>query len=170
MKQIDRLLLFQGNRCFFCEQPIPDGEASVEHLVASSNGGNNDDDNCVACCKSLNAAFGNRPYKEKLRAIVSHRGQFVCPMQSGSRIEVLASLTGPATDSKARVAAVVADLQKRGASRPRKVTTLRNTIAAVFQKQLTEEQLSSLFANLRAAGHIVVNESNVTYNLPPTGA
>ena len=91
-------------------------------------------------------------------------------MQVGSRIEVSISLSGPASDSKARIAAVVADLQKRGASRPRKVTTLRNTIAAVFQKQLTEDQLSSLFTNLVAAGFIIVNESNVAYNLPPTGA
>lgn len=170
MKQLDRLLLFQGNRCFFCEQPIPEGEASVEHLVASSNGGSNDDENCVACCKSLNAAFGNRPYKEKLRAVVSHRGKFICPAQPGSKVEVSAALTGPASDSKARMAAVISDLQKRGASRPRKVATLRNTIAAVFQKQLTEEHLSSLFENLEAAGHIVVKESNVTYNLPPAGA
>ena len=170
MKQLDRLLLFQGNRCFFCEHPIPEGEASVEHLVASSNGGSNDDENCVACCKSLNAAFGNRPYKEKLRAIVSHRGQFCCPMLSSSRLEATITLVGPSSDSKARIAAVVADLQKRGASRPRKIATLRNTIAAVFQKQLTEEQLSSLFSNLVAAGYIVVNEANVTYNLSPAGA
>ena len=170
MKQLDRLLLFQGNRCFFCEQPIPEGEASVEHLVASSNGGHNEDDNCVACCKSLNAAFGNRPYKEKLRALVSHRGQFTCPMQSGSRVEVAIALTLPAADSKSRMSAAVADLHKRGASRPRKVATLRNTIASVFQKQLTDEQLDVLFNNLVAAGYVTVNESNVTYNLPSTGA
>lgn len=169
MKQLDRLLLFQGNRCFFCEQPIPDGEASIEHLVASSNGGSNDDDNCVACCKSLNAAFGNRPYKEKLRAVVSHRGQFMCPMQPGSKVEVAISLSAPASDSKSRIAAAVADLRKRGASRPRKAATLRNTLAAVFQKQLTEEQLDALFNNLVAAGYVVVNGSNVTYDLPPTG-
>jgi 5-methylcytosine-specific restriction endonuclease McrA len=50
MKQLERLLFLQGHRCFFCQQTIPDGEASVEHLVASSNGGGNEDDNCVACC------------------------------------------------------------------------------------------------------------------------
>ena len=170
MKQLDRLLLFQGNRCFFCEQPIPDGEASVEHLVASSNGGSNDDENCVACCKSLNAAFGNRPYKEKLRAIVSHHGKFLCPAQPGAKAEVSAAVTGPTADSKSRMAAVISDLQKRGASRPRKVATLRNTIAAAFQKHFTNDQLSSVFSNLVAAGHIVVKESNVTYNLPPTDA
>lgn len=170
MKQLDRLLLFQGNRCFFCDREIPDGEASVEHLVASSNGGGNDDENCVACCKTLNAAFGNRPYKDKLRAIISHRGHFVCPMQTGSRVEATVTLVAPANDAKARIAAVLADLRKRGASRPRKVATLRNTIASVFQKQLSEEALSSLFTNLVAAGYVVVNEANVTYNLPPAEA
>ena len=36
MKQLERLLFLQGNVCFFCQQPLPAGEASVEHLVAAS--------------------------------------------------------------------------------------------------------------------------------------
>jgi hypothetical protein len=170
MKQLDRLLFFQGNRCFFCEQPIPEGEASVEHLVASSNAGSNDDDNCVACCRSLNAAFGNRSYKEKLRAILSHRGRFNCPMSTSKKAEAAPSLSACAFDLKTHVTPVVADLQKRGASRPTKVATLRNTIASVFQKKLNEDQLSVLFNHLVAVGYVVVNESSVTYNLPPMGA
>jgi hypothetical protein len=31
MKQIERLLVLQGQRCFFCDSPIPEGEARVEH-------------------------------------------------------------------------------------------------------------------------------------------
>lgn len=81
MKQIDRLLLFQGHRCFFCDEPIPEGEASVEHLVASKNGGGNGDDNCVVCCKTLNTALGHLSYKEKLRAILNHRPRFTCPLR-----------------------------------------------------------------------------------------
>ena len=57
MKQLERLLFLQGNVCFFCQQPLPAGEASVEHLVATSNGGAKDDDNCVVCCKSVNVAL-----------------------------------------------------------------------------------------------------------------
>ena len=91
-------------------------------------------------------------------------------MQAGSRVEAAVTLVVPANDAKARIATVLADLRKRGASRPRKVATLRNTIASVFQKQLSEEALSSLFANLVAAGYVVVNETNVTYNLPPAEA
>ena len=169
MKQLERLLLFQGQRCFFCDQPIPSGEASVEHLVATANGGANEDDNCVACCKALNAAFGSRPYKEKLRAILSHRGAFTCPRSHNSGAEAGAQLATLAEASTGRLAVVVADLQKRGASKPRKVETLRNTIAATFQKQLTENELSSLFANLLASGYITVNGANVSYNLPAKG-
>lgn len=142
----------------------------MEHLVATSNGGSNDDDNCVACCKSLNAAFGNRPYKEKLRAIVSHRGKFICPAQPGSNVVSAVSPTGPAAESTPCMTAVISDLQKRGASRPRKVATLRNTIAAVFQKKITEDELTSLLESLETSGCIVVKENNVTYNLPPASA
>ncbi len=170
MKQLDRLLLFQGNRCFFCDEPIPEGEASVEHLVASANGGTNEDDNCVACCKSLNAAFGSRPYKEKLRAVLSHRGKFICPRHSAnSRAESAVNLAAPAAASNGKLAAVLSDLQKRGASRPRKVETLKNTIASVFQKQLSEDELNVVFANLVSAGYVIVKENSVTYSLP-TGA
>lgn len=170
MKQLDRLLLFQGHRCFFCDQPIPDGEASVEHLVASANGGTNDDDNCVVCCKALNTAFGSRPYKDKLRAIINHRGQFSCPRSAASTSAVAIMLTTPNQLANGKFAAVIADLQRRGSARPRKVLTLRNTISALFQKQISEDEVNSLVANLLAAGHIVVNGASVSYNLPAKSA
>ena len=69
MKQLERLLFLQGNRCFFCGDFIPEGEASVEHLVAISNGGPKEDENCVVCCRTVNAALGNLPIKSKLQAI-----------------------------------------------------------------------------------------------------
>ena len=50
MKQ-QRLLFLQGSRCFFCGETIPIGEASIEHLVATSNGGAKDDENCVVCAR-----------------------------------------------------------------------------------------------------------------------
>ena len=79
MKQLERLLFLQGQRCFFCQQPISPGEASVAHLNATSNGGTKDDENCVACCKAVNAALGNLSFKGKLQAVVNQRGAFVCP-------------------------------------------------------------------------------------------
>jgi hypothetical protein len=61
---------------------------------------------------------------------------------------------------------VVADLQKRGAARPRRIGTLKNTIAAIFQKKLAEDELTALVSELESRGHIVVDETKVAYLLP----
>ena len=105
MKQLERLLFLQGNVCFFCQQPIPAGEASVEHLVASTNGGAKDDENCVACCKTVNAALGSLSVKAKLQVIVNQRSGFVCPNRSTTAVE-----SKPTDADDARLTLVVADL------------------------------------------------------------
>lgn len=64
-----------------------------------------------------------------------------------------------------RVALIVADLQKRGASRPRTVATLSSTISATFQKQLTAQEVSSLVSELKKKGLVKVEGTKVTYNL-----
>ena len=78
-KPIDRLLFAQGGQCFFCKKVLPKGEASVEHLLASSLAGANSDDNCVVCCKSLNSLLGSMTLKEKVQVILNQRGKFKCP-------------------------------------------------------------------------------------------
>ena len=76
---LDRLLFAQGGDCFFCHQALPRGEASVEHLVASTLGGGDNDENCVACCKTLNRLFGRMSLKEKMQLLLKQRGDFQCP-------------------------------------------------------------------------------------------
>jgi hypothetical protein len=161
MKQLERLLFLQGNVCFFCRKPIPEGEASVEHLVATSNGGAKDDDNCIVCCKTVNAALGSLSVKAKLQAIVNQRNGFVCPHTTTFGDNMPA-----ATIHDERLQIVVADLQKRGASRPRKVVTLRNTMNAVFQNKLSDGDLAMLLAGLQVLGYVTVDETKVTYALP----
>lgn len=167
MKQLERLLVLQGQRCFFCDGSIPAGEASVEHLVATANGGSNSDDNCVVCCKALNTAFGSKQYKEKLRSVLSHKGPFVCPRplvalaHSGSGAP---ELTEPADK---QVALVLQDLIRRGAHRPRKEKTLRNTVAATFQPKLADADASDLVARLQARAYVSISEDgSVGYKLP----
>ena len=60
-------MFVQGGLCFFCKQPLPRAEASVEHLLAGANGGSSKDENCVACCKSINALLGSMSLKEKFQ-------------------------------------------------------------------------------------------------------
>jgi hypothetical protein len=81
MKQLEKLLFEQGGDCFFCKSPLSKADASVEHLHAQSNGGTNADENVVACCKSLNALFGNKPLKEKIHIVLRQKGEFRCPAQ-----------------------------------------------------------------------------------------
>ena len=137
----------------------------MEHLNATSNGGTKDDENCVACCKAVNAALGNLSFKGKLQAVVNQRGAFVCP-QLGEA-ELPATQTLP---EEARFALVVADLQKRGTARPRKLGTLRNTVNSVFQNSLSEEEMSSFVTLLEFHEYISVEVTKVTYALPSAGA
>lgn len=60
---------------------------------------------------------------------------------------IAASTVEPIVD---RVAVVVADLYKGGSARPRRVTTLKNTMNAVFQMSLSEADLDTLLNQLRA--------------------
>ncbi len=70
------------------------------------------------------------------------------------------------TSSDEKIEAIVKNLAGRGQSRPRKVRTLSNTIASLFAKQLSDEELASLVKELQARNHIAVNQGNVTYSLP----
>lgn len=64
-----------------------------------------------------------------------------------------------------RVSAVVANLKQRGNSRPRTPKTLSSTVNSLFQKSLTENELSGLVKALEQQGHIVVSDNKVTYRL-----
>jgi len=171
-KPLDRLMFAQGGFCFFCKDSLPQSEASVEHLVASANGGSNNDENCVACCKSLNALLGSMSLKEKVQLVLNQKGQFKCPNTTGARrAPTPASQASTASPHAAkslaeRLAAVVVDLHKRGSARPRTVKTLASTIGALFQKQLSEHEVSALIERLKAQGIVTVSGTKVSYELP----
>ncbi|MDP9968832.1 hypothetical protein J2W39_000055 [Variovorax paradoxus] len=65
-----------------------------------------------------------------------------------------------------KLAIIVEHLKTRGAARPRKVKTLTNTIGALFQKQMSEEELLALIGELQAQGLVSVSDTNVSYSLP----
>jgi hypothetical protein len=175
---LDRLLFAQGGQCFFCHKLLPKVEASVEHLVASANGGTNDDGNCVACCKALNHLLGSKSIKEKMQVVLNQRGNFQCPSSA-----VQQPITAP-IPSHAAVASkpaqtntngastaidlVQSDLKKRGASRPRKISTLTSTIKALLkqhQKPNSDAEVANLVAELQKRGKLIVTDTKVTYKL-----
>lgn len=65
-----------------------------------------------------------------------------------------------------RLEVVVADLKRRGASKPRKLKTLGSTINSIFQKQLSEQEIDVLLASLQKDGYVTVTESGISYSLP----
>lgn len=67
----------------------------------------------------------------------------------------------------AQIEIVVADLLRRKASKPRTQKTLLSTLHALFKKELSEQQLSQLFASLCSRGIVKVDGTKVSYELPP---
>lgn len=65
-----------------------------------------------------------------------------------------------------RVAVVIADLKRRGASRPRAVKTLSSTISGIFQKQISDQEVASLIAALQKLRVVTINDTKVSYSLP----
>lgn len=61
---------------------------------------------------------------------------------------------------------VVADLIRRKASKPRTQKTLLSTLHALFKKELSEQQLTQLFASLCSHGIVKVEGTKVSYALP----
>lgn len=165
-KPIDRLLFAQGGLCFFCRRTLSPADATVEHLVATANGGSHHPDNTVACCKALNTLLGRMTLKEKLTVVLNQKGDFRCPNGGG---RVSGKTTGHQTAAQ-RLALVVDDLRRRGASRPGTVTKLGSTINALFQNALTEQEVSALVGKLQAQGVIKIVGTKVSYGSPPSVA
>lgn len=69
-----------------------------------------------------------------------------------------------------KIAVIVANLQQRGASRPRTVKTLLSTVSSLFQKQLSEQELAELLTGLEAKSYVTVNDTKVSYSLPTLDA
>lgn len=79
MANVAKLLMLQGGKCFYCGNKLSLEDATVDHVVAKALGGDNSEGNTVACCHSINHAFGNATAKEKLQAIINGGGRIECP-------------------------------------------------------------------------------------------
>ncbi|GMU68948.1 MAG: hypothetical protein AMXMBFR37_12800 [Steroidobacteraceae bacterium] len=71
----------------------------------------------------------------------------------------------PAAPPADRLAPVITHLRNLKASRPRKLRTLASTLKARFAKDGGEREVQSLVDELRRRGVIVVDGTNVTYQL-----
>jgi hypothetical protein len=170
-KQIDRLTFAQGGLCFFCKQPLPKGEASVEHLVASANGGNNNDENCVVCCKAVNALLGSMSLKEKVQVVLNQKGLFKCPNGAGSskpaatKPKAKPAIPAASKPKEDKYSLVIANLKKRGDKCPGKLEKLASTIKSLFPGGLKDAELNKLIQKLQSSGKLTITDDKVTYHL-----
>jgi len=65
-----------------------------------------------------------------------------------------------------KISAIVKNLGGRGLARPRKVTTLSNTINSLFNPKLGAKELTALVKEMEKRKLIVINQKNVSYKLP----
>jgi len=65
-----------------------------------------------------------------------------------------------------KVDAVIKNLASRGQSRPRKVSTLSNTINSLFTEKLSESEMTSFINALKNKKYIKIEQDKVSYNLP----
>ena len=79
MANVAKLLMIQGGKCFYCGKKLALENATIDHVIAKALGGDNTEANTVACCHSINQAFGNATPKEKLTAIINAGGRIDCP-------------------------------------------------------------------------------------------
>jgi hypothetical protein len=174
MPTLERLMFVQGGACFFCKSALPRAQASIEHLFASANGGGNNEGNCVACCKSLNAILGSMSLKDKFQLVLNQRGNFECPNVAGTATIIAAAkpVPLPVAVSKApsianpdNFALAVANLKKRGSSRPKTLKTLTSTIESIFAKELKQTELAALIQRLQTTGKVSIDDGKVCYAL-----
>jgi hypothetical protein len=63
------------------------------------------------------------------------------------------------------IEAVIKNLLGRGQSRPRKLSTLSNTINSLLSEKLNKKEMSSFINELKNKGYITVEQDKVLYNL-----
>lgn len=70
------------------------------------------------------------------------------------------------TTPNERIDVIVADLKRRGTSKPRALKTLTSTISSIFQKQISEHELQALINELKSRGLVKVSGTKIAYSLP----
>lgn len=170
-KPLDRLLFTQGGECFFCHQPLPREEASIEHLVAVTHGGKDNDENIVACCQALNTLFGRMSLKEKLTVILKQQGPFHCPARRAAASARAAPGTAPTTAVPATALQVVLKgLRKRGNARPRTLDALTALVVSLLEQNgFSAKDTKDVMGRLVSQHYIDVQDRRINaYLLPPS--
>ena len=161
MKQLHRLLFLQGNKCFFCKNSIPEGQATVEHLHARSKGGKQSDDNAVVCCQAVNNWLGSRSVKEKFEVVLSHRRESAC-LASMLPVPDVKPPNTSVSEAQKLLPEVVKNLRERGAAKPKTWPKLRKSLATTFKK-VSPKVIEDVLALLKKKKYTTENDGKLSY-------
>ncbi len=99
--------------------------------------------------------------------LIQHlRGKKISVARSSSIADIPLLKASNAKSASEKIDVIVGNLKQRGSSKPRTIKTLSSTISSLFQKQLADEELTSLLAELQGKGWILTSENKVSYALP----
>ena len=90
----------------------------------------------------------------------------ILSQRSASILDIPLVKVANAASPAEKVDAIIDNLHKRGASRPRKLTTLRNTVKSIFVDKPADAELDELIEQLKARGTVRVDGSAVHYDFP----
>ena len=120
------------------------------------------------CTKEPNSYFHIISKDTGFDPLINHlksRKIFVQRSRDLSEIPLLKISSTKSIEEK--ILAIVENLLSRGSSRPRKVTTLTNSVNSLFMKSLEDSELTNIIKALEERKYIVVTQQGaVTYHLP----
>jgi len=99
--------------------------------------------------------------------LINHlRSRKISVARSSSIADIPLLKASNAKSAAEKLDVIVANLKQRGAAKPRTIKTLSSTISSLFQKQLADEEMASILAELQGKGWILTSENKVSYALP----
>lgn len=102
--------------------------------------------------------------------LIQHlRGRKIFAARAKDISEIPLVKAAKSKSAEQRLEIVVAKLRQLKASKPRTVKTLKSTIASLFQKQLSDGEVTALLGALHSSGLVAITDEKVTYALPTDG-
>jgi len=121
----------------------------------------------VLSCEDPTAFFHIISRDSGFDALIKHlKGKKVLAQRSACIADIPYFKPSLPAAPDAQIQVVVTDLIRRNAAKPRTQKTLLSTLHALFKKELSEQQLTQLFASLCSRGIVKVEGTKVSYELP----
>lgn len=152
--------------------PVQKMGTRAEYVKISGNGSNALDFHIAFYVGQLAAQDPKAYYhiisKDKgFDPLIQHlRGKKISIARSDSIADIPLLKASNAKTATEKLDVIVGNLKQRGSSKPRTIKTLSSTISSLFQKQLADEELTSILSELQDKGWILTTENKVSYALP----